>query len=186
MSGERGADRSRRPGAGEHHHFYSTYVDAVPDGDVVETLERHGAELAARLRAVPPDRERHRYAEGKWSVREVVGHVVDSERVFQGRIVHIARGDPAPLPDMDETLWAESSNAQDRPLSELVDELEAVRRSTVALLRGLPAAGWGRRGLASGREITVRALAWIAAGHAIHHEGVLRERYGVDDSPATS
>lgn len=170
---------AERPGPDEYHPFYAGYVKEAPAGDVVESLARQGGRLAATLRSVPPGRETHRYAEGKWSVREVVGHLIDSERLFQYRAVHIARGDPAALPEMDPGVWAAASNAGERPLAELVSELEAVRGSTVRLFGGLPAGAWAGRGRASGSEVSVRALAWIIAGHAAHHLEQLRDRYGV-------
>lgn len=172
-------DRRVRPAADEHARFYDGYVERVPDGDVVATLEDGGRALCALLETVPAAGETHAYAAGKWTVREVVGHVVDTERMFGYRAVHIARGDPAPLPDMDEKVWAAGSNAAERPLPALVDELRAVRAATVALFRGLDAGAWERRGVASNREVSVRALAWIAAGHAEHHRRILEERYGV-------
>jgi hypothetical protein len=170
---------SRRPGADEHARFYDSYLEQVPDGDVTLTLERQGGELVALLGTMRADRETYAYEEGKWSVREVVGHLVDCERMFAYRALHIARGDPAPLPDMDEKLWAGSSNAAGRSLGDLVDELAAVRRATITLLRGLAPEAWARRGVASEREVTVRALAWIAAGHAAHHQAILVDRYGL-------
>jgi uncharacterized damage-inducible protein DinB len=178
--------RDRRPAGDECSDYHRPYAAAPPDGDIVETLAAEGRSLAARLRSVPAAREPFRYAPGKWSIREVVGHIVDTERVFAYRAAAFGRGDPAPLPNMDQDAWALASNAADRPLRDLVEEFEAVRASTVALFRGLPAAAWDRRGSASGREVTVRALAWITAGHAMHHDGVLVREYGVPTSRPTS
>ncbi len=168
----------RRPGAGEHHEYYGLYVSQVPDGEeVLEALERQIEDTAALLRGVPAARETHRYAAGKWSIREVVGHVLDAERVFGFRALHFARRDPAPLPSMEQDDWARVSNAHDRPLADLVEELRAVRRGHLLMLRGLDAEAVSRRGVASGREFTVRAIPWILAGHERHHVRVLRERY---------
>lgn len=158
--------------------FYETYVGLVPEGDVVEILRGQIDETVALLERVPPERERYRYAEGKWSVREVVGHVIDSERVFAFRAAHIGRGDPTPIPGMDQEVWAAGSNAHERPLSRLVSEFRAVRSATVHLLAGLPEKAWSHRGVASGMEVTVRGLALIIAGHELHHRGLLEERYG--------
>lgn len=168
-----------RPAATEHAPAYHGYVSAVPDGDVLELLERQGVESAAMLRRVDEERSRFRYAPDKWSIREVVGHVTDAERVFTYRALRFARGDANPLPGFDENAWGAATNADDRTLASLVDELEAVRRASVALFRGFPAEYYARAGVASGHTITVRALLYITVGHERHHMRILRERYGV-------
>ncbi len=168
---------TRRPQPSEYDAFYGTYVDQVPDGPILERLEGEIARTAALLRTVSPERERHRYAPDRWSVREVVGHVIDSERVFGFRALHIGRGDPAALPGMDQEAWAGGAGYEARPLPGLVDELVAVRKGHVAMLRGMPEEAWERSGIASGVPFTVRALAWILAGHELHHRRVLEERY---------
>lgn len=174
--------RARRPGAEEYHvPFYGGYVEAVGDGDVLESMERQGREMVALLLAVPEDLETHRYEPGKWSLREVVGHLVDSERVFQYRAAHIVRQDPAPLPGMDQEAWATASNAHERSLGELAAELAAVRAGSLGLFAGLDQGAWDRVGTASDRQVSVRALAWIIAGHVEHHRRGLRERYGVGE-----
>jgi hypothetical protein len=170
-------DWGRRPTPDEHAAFYAGYVARVPDGDLIATLERAGASMLALLRAVPREREQHRYAPGKWSIRELVGHCVDAERVFAYRTLAFARGDAHPLPGFDEQEWARASNAGERPLAELCADWEGVRAATVRLLRGLDGAALDRVGNASGWPVTVRALAWIIAGHAAHHRAVLEERY---------
>lgn len=167
----------RRPDASEYAPFYGTSIDQVPDGPVLDRLEHQIAETAEFLRSVPADREGHRYAPDRWSIREVVGHVLDIERVFGLRALHFARSDPAPLPGVDQDAWAGAAGYGERPLGDLVEELEAVRRSSVALFRGLPDDAWSRTGVASGVTFTVRAIPWILAGHEIHHRRVLRERY---------
>lgn len=167
----------RRPAKEEYAPFYATYVERVPEGDVVETLSSGIPAVRALLEPVTPALETYRYAPEKWTIREVVGHVVDSERLFAFRALHMARRDPAPLPSMDQEQWARGSNAGERPLPELLDELEAVRRSTVCFFRGLDPGAADIRGVASGMEFTVRSLASIIAGHEIHHRGVLEERY---------
>ena len=185
MSGAKRWWSARRPGEDECPardecaEHYRAYIDAVPDGDIVETLVAQGRRMAARLRDTPADRGGFRYARGKWTVREVVGHLIDTERVFAYRAAHIARGDPAPLPDMDPDAWTKRSNAATRSLRDLTEEFEAVRASTVALFRGLEPGAWARRGSTGGREVTARVLAWVIAGHAIHHEEVLGKKYGL-------
>jgi len=169
--------RTRRPRPGEYPDYQGAYIDLVPEGDILETLERQRRETAAELRSVPPELEEHRYAEGRWSVREVVGHVADAERLFSFRALHVARRDPAPLPGMDQDVWARASAAGERPLAELVDELEAVRRSTVFLFHGLDEAALARTGVANERPLLVAAVPWLIAGHELHHLRILRERY---------
>lgn len=170
-------DWSRRPEPGEHAPYYLSYLARVPDGDVLATLEREEKRFLETLRAVPADREAHAYAPGKWTIRGVVGHVLDVERVFALRALWFARAAGTPLPGFDENAWAASSNADARSLAALGDEWSAVRRASLALLRGLDAEAVDRRGIANGVEFTVRALGWILAGHAIHHRTVLEERY---------
>ena len=167
----------RLPDPSEHHEFYGAYVDLVPPGDLLETLGREIDETLALLERVPAGRGTHRYADGKWSVREVVGHLADSERLFTYRALHVARRDPAALPGVDQDVWAAASNAHDRPLAELAGELADVRRATLHLFRGLPDEAHDRRGVASGYEVTVRGLAGIVAGHELHHRRILEERY---------
>jgi hypothetical protein len=166
-----------RPQPSEYEAYYGTYIGRVPEGNVLELLERGIAESRDLLGGIPPTWETYRYEPGKWSVREVVAHVIDAERVFGYRALSIARADPAPLPSMDQDLWAANAHAANRPLASLLDELEHLRRSHVAMFAGFDAEVWGRRGVASGFEFTVRTFPYILAGHEIHHRRVLEERY---------
>lgn len=165
-----------RPGSDEYADFYGSYIEAVKE-PLLDTLEAEAARWRALLARVPPEREGYRYAPGKWSLREVVGHVIDAERMFTARATAFARGDRSHYPSFDENAYAANSGADRRPLADLADELAAVRRSTVLLLRGFEDDTWNRRGRASGCEFTVRSLAWIIAGHSRHHRGVVAERY---------
>lgn len=165
-----------RPQPDEYADFYGTYIDAV-EGPLLETLERDADEWRALLSSVSPAREGYRYAPGKWSIREVVGHVTDAERMFSVRAMAFARGDRSHFPAFDEDAYAAASWADRRPLADLCEELSAVRRSTLLLLKSFEEETWDRRGTASGYEFTVRSLAWIMAGHSRHHRGVVTERY---------
>ena len=176
-------DWSRRPGTDEHAPYFGRYIVQVPDGDLLATLERDGAAFVRRLRAVPRELETHAYAPDKWTVRAVVGHIIDAERVFEMRALWFARGAVAPLPGFEENDWARVSNADARPLAELADELAAVRAATVRLLASLDAAALDRRGIANGLAMTPRAAAWVIAGHAEHHRRILEERYLSSASP---
>jgi len=168
---------SSRPETGEFNPYYAGYVALVPDGDVRATLRTQIADTAALLLAAPTNLHEHRYAAGKWSVKEVVAHMADTERVLAYRILRFARGDDTPLASFDEQLWAPAAGCEMRTLPSLVAEFEAVRAATAALLQGLPPEAWTRGGQASGAAVTVRALAWIIAGHELHHRAILEGRY---------
>ena len=167
----------QRPAPTEYADFYAGYVGGVPDGEILTLMQSELDRTSSLLRALTPGQASHRYGEGKWSVKEVVGHIIDAERMFGYRAHCFARQDPAPLPGFDQEDYAKSSNAADRPLAELVDELNAVRQSNIALFRSLHDAMWSHRGIGSDCEFTVRALAYIIVGHEIHHRSVIEERY---------
>lgn len=166
-----------RPTPDEYADFYAGYVAHVPDGDILLTLEAQLERLLALLGAIPAERWGFRYAPGKWSVREVVGHMIDAERVFSYRALRFARGDETPLAGFDEKAYVAAADFSARSLEELGGELAHLRRANVAFLRGLGPDAWSRRGAANGVSFTVRALAFIMAGHVEHHMQVLRKRY---------
>lgn len=168
---------TRRPTDREFAAPYASYVALVPDGDLLQTLERQAQDTAALLRGVGEAKSEFRYAPDKWSIREVVSHVLDSERVFSYRALRFARGDATPLPGYDEKHWGATTNAHRRALAALIDELALVRAATVALFRGFDDAAWDRAGVANAFPVTVRALGWIIAGHERHHVKILQERY---------
>ncbi|MBT8335085.1 MAG: DinB family protein [Gemmatimonadetes bacterium] len=172
--------RAQRPGDGEFNPYYATYIALVPDGDIVETLAVQWLETHRMLAATPPDLETYRYAPGKWSLRESLGHVIDTERVFTQRILWFSRGAEDALPGMDQDAWVPTSGAAERSLTDQLAEWQAVRGGLVALLQGLPGEAWSRGGTASGSHVTVRALAWMIAGHERHHRGLWRDAYGVE------
>ena len=173
------ASKSARPEATEHAPYYGKYTALVPDGSIVDTLRTQRAETTALLAAVPADREEHRYADGKWSVKEVVGHLADGERVFAYRLLRFSRGDETPLPGFDENTYVPAGAFGARTLRSLAEEFRAVREATLRLLEGLDERALSRIGVASDNAVTVRALAWIIAGHERHHVALLRERYGL-------
>lgn len=167
-----------RPDDTEYASFYAGYVASVPDGDIVDVLRAGGAALGAALPAIPQARAGYRYAEGKWSVCEVIGHMIDAERIFTYRILRIARGDQTPLASFDQDEYVRTAGSDARTIAGLAAEMVALRASTLLLLESLPAASWSNRGTASEKPVSVRALAYITAGHAQHHLNVLHERYG--------
>jgi uncharacterized damage-inducible protein DinB len=166
-----------RPGPGEHAEYYSKYTGLVSDGDILEILEAQMRETAAFLRGIPAHLHDHRYAEGKWSVKEVIGHVCDAERIFAYRALRFGRGDTTPLASFDENAYVANARFAEQEFDLLMEDFVAVRRATLTLLRGMNAEEAARRGTASDWEVSVRALAVIMAGHVIHHTHVLRERY---------
>ncbi|MDH5588993.1 MAG: DinB family protein [Gemmatimonadota bacterium] len=166
-----------RPEASEYNPYYGQYIDMVPEGDICDVMETEIRETLALLRSVPADREEFRYAPEKWSLRESVGHVIDVERLFAFRALWFARGGEGELSGMDQIGWARASSAGRRPLADLADEWEALRRANVALFRSFEEADGAKRGVASGFEVTVRALAWMMTGHELHHRKLIREAY---------
>lgn len=169
-----------QPASDEYAEFHRGYLAAVADEpDGLATLERQQA-IIQRLRQLTPEQSAYRYAEGKWSVKELIGHLSDAERVMSYRLLRIARGDETPLPGFDEKIYVPASNAENRALADLVTELAAVRASTLALVRSLDDTALTRRGVVNNWTLSVRGLAFIIAGHLQHHVNVLRERYGVE------
>ena len=169
-----------RPDASEYAPFYHGYVTMVPDGDVVELVRSTGREVLEALGRIPETRGDHRYGPDKWTIREVIGHLIDAERIFTYRALRVARGDRTPLASFDENEFVKTAGSEARTLASLTRELGAVREATAQLFESLPDEAWGRSGIASGKDVSLRALAYITTGHAMHHLRILRERYGVE------
>ena len=167
-----------RPTADEFASFYTGYIDKVPVSGPVAALESQRAAIEA-LGSLPAQKATHRYADGKWSVNEVLGHLADAERVFGYRLLRIARADSTPLAGFDENAWAAVAPYHSRPIAEVVKELLAVREATLALVNSLDEAALTRQAVANGKPVSGRALCWILAGHTQHHLGILHERYGL-------
>lgn len=167
----------QRPSKGEYLEYYQKYIALMPDGDLIELLARHADETIALLRTQPPEIADYAYADGKWTVKQVVGHVCDTERIFSYRLLRIARGDQTPLAGFDENAYVPPAGFEARTLESLLEEFAAVRQSTIALIAGLPDAAWSRSGVANDNPVSARALAYILGGHELHHRDVLRTRY---------
>ena len=167
----------RRPDASEYDARYTRYVDLVPEVDIVTALTHQLMETHAMLRGIPSALADSRYASDKWTLREVVGHVLDTERLFGFRMFCFARGETAPLSSADENLYVRTADFGRYSLSELEAESDLVRRSHISLLEHLPDVAWDRRGVLSGQSMTVRALGYTMLGHERHHWKVLREKY---------
>jgi len=168
---------TRRPAHGDAADYYFRYIDLVPEGDVVALLDDQRAEVRALFGAIPPAAADTRHAPGAWSLRELAGHLADTERVFLARVHWFARGFDAPLPSFNQHIAVMHAGSDAVAWTALVDDLLAARVSTVSFLRLLPDEAWERGGVASGNHVTVRALAYLAAGHVAHHLHLARERY---------
>jgi len=166
-----------RPEPSEHLPYYEKYIRLVPGDDPLAALASQAGEHQTTLRAVSEADSLTRYAPGKWTLREVIGHVADAERVFAYRALRVARGDATPLPGFEQDDWMVNAHFDERPFRELLDEFATVRQASLMLLRPLSAEAWRRRGVASGGDISVRALAFIIAGHERHHMAIVREKY---------
>lgn len=168
-----------RPGAHEFAPYYDLYIKRVPDDQIGRRYAEQTEEFVSFFRPVSDDAAMHRYAPGKWSVKEVIGHLCDAERVFAYRLCRIGRLDPTPLPGFEENDYVPAGQFDDRSLASLLDEFLAVRRSTVTLMDGLPSGNWHFIGEASENPVSPSALVYIMLGHVTHHLTTLRERYGL-------
>ena len=166
-----------RPQSTDFMPYYANYIGLVPAGDLIEIAERQIGAMRQEFGCWTEAQSRFRYAPDKWSIREIVGHLSDTERVFSYRATAFARGDTAPLPGFDQAAWNPLGQFDSRPLPDLLDEWEAVRRATLALMRGMPADGLRRQGTASGNLATVLALLTIPVGHALYHLKLLHRDY---------
>lgn len=171
-----------RPSEGEHNPYYSRYIALVTEDDLLLALERQATEIRQLAASLPADREGYRYAPGKWTVRQVIGHMTDAERVFGYRAFRISRGDETPLSGFDENVFVERSPYDGVPAKELAEEFALVRAANLAFFRQLDASRWPLKGTANNSPISVRALAYIMAGHVRHHQKGLRANYGIPGS----
>lgn len=168
-----------RPQESEYAPYYQGYIAHVTEEEVLPVLRSQLDDLDLLLGGVAPERETYRYAEGKWSIREIAGHLIDAERVFGYRAFCIARGESQNLPSFDQNDYLLTAPYDRIELEDLLSELRLVRLANIAMLRSLDEEAWTRVGTANDNQVTVRALAFIMAGHVRHHMGVLRERYAV-------
>jgi len=166
-----------RPEPTETAPVYFTYIDRIQSDDVVGVLGKQSEEALALFTSVSEDKSLYKYAPDKWSIREVLSHINDSERVFLLRALWFARGFDSPLPSYDQDICVPAAKADEVTWASHIDEFRAIRLATIAFFRNLPDGAWLRTGVASGNQFTVRALAYIVAGHAAHHNAILQERY---------
>ena len=165
------------PEQSEAAPYYFRYIDRIAGGDIVGVLQTQLEEMSVLFAGISEEKSLHRYAPEKWSIRQVVNHVNDTERVFVSRAFWFARGFDSPLPSYDQEIGAAAARADEFSWASHVEEFRGVRLATLAFFRNLPAGAWMRSGIASGNPFSVRALAYITAGHASHHAAILRERY---------
>lgn len=165
------------PASREAAPYYSTYIGQVHGDDILDVLAVQQEAAGAFWEAIGDERSLHRYAPEKWSIREVLNHLNDAERIFALRALWFARGFDSPLPSFDQDLSNQAARADERSWASHREEFGAIRSATLALLRNLPADAWARTGIASGYSFTVRAIAYILAGHCAHHMAIVRERY---------
>lgn len=168
-----------RPAVTEYAQAYAGYVALVPDEDILAAIEEQSSVTQKLLASLDESKAAFRYAESKWSVKEVLGHFIDAERIFAYRALAIARGETQPLPGFDENDYVRHAGFDSWRLGDLSEHYALVRRASIVLFRNFPKEAWDRRGIASDNPITVRAIAWIIVGHERHHVKVLRDRYFV-------
>ena len=166
-----------KPMASEYAEYYGKYVSLVPETDIVAALTEEGARTVELLRGLTELQGNYAYGEGKWSIKELVGHMNDTERIFSYRLLRFAREDTTALEGFDQDPYVASANFNGLTLTAITDEFAAIRQSTLCLLKNLDAAAWARQGVASDNPVSVRALAYIIAGHERHHVAILKARY---------
>jgi hypothetical protein len=166
-----------RPEEGEFAEYYNTYVSKSEGNGVMPILEAQSEELRSVISPLPEEKGTFAYDDGKWTIKEVLSHLIDGERIFAYRILRISRGDETPIEGFEQDGYIENSNANNRSFAELLEEFELQRKSNLLLLKNIDDPGSRRMGTASGNPVSVRALAYISAGHVRHHLGILNERY---------
>jgi uncharacterized damage-inducible protein DinB len=166
-----------KPDTSEYVSYFGKYISLVPGDDIIAALGNQIENTGRLLRNLSESQGELRYAPGKWSIKEVIGHLIDSERIFAYRALRFARNDQTPLNSFDENNYVANSNYHLRKLADLADEFEVVRKANLHLLKNLDEEAWMRRGKANDNEISVRALAYVIAGHELHHLDIIRSRY---------
>src|SRR5215470_12062831 len=168
-----------RPAKSEYDPYYQRYISLVPDEDVLVSLDQQLSETLILLRSLSEHHGAFRYEPNKWSVKEVLGHLIDSERIMAYRALRIARNDRTPIPGFEQDDYVKNGGFDQRTVGNLGREFEQVRRATISLFRNFEPEAWERTGIANNVEVSVRALAYIIAGHELHHKAILKDRYGL-------
>ncbi|MBO0959733.1 DinB family protein [Neobacillus sp. MM2021_6] len=170
----------QRPVDNEYPKYYVPYVKLVSDGDLLSILKENLAEMVALFEGLSEEDGHFRYATDKWSIKEVLGHMTDTERIMSYRLLRVGRGDQTPLAGFDENDYINGSQFDLLSNKEILEDFKAVRHATITLIQTMADDGWNRKGIANGTEITTRAIAYIIVGHAIHHGKIIKERYLTD------
>ena len=168
-----------RPDRSEYDPYYEKYISLVENRDIIDTLGAQPTALKDLLTAVPEERGNFAYAEGKWSIKEVLGHLIDGERMFAYRLFRISRGDETPIEGFEQDGYIENAHSNDRSFADLLEEFSLLRRANMIFFNNLTDDSWNRIGTANNVKISVRALVYIMAGHIEHHLGILKERYSL-------
>ena len=166
-----------RPETSEYAPYYERYISLVADSDIVDVLGSQPTRLQDMLTAMPDEKGEFRYAEGKWSIKELLGHIIDGERMFAYRAFRISRGDETPIEGFEQDGYIEHAHSNDRSFADIFDELSLLRRANLIFIKNLSDAGWLRVGTASDAKVSTRALVYIMAGHVEHHLAILKDRY---------
>ena len=166
-----------RPQTSEAASYYFKYIDLVTSDDIVPAMQQQMGEMLQFLSGIDEEQSLHSYAPGKWTIREVLNHVNDGERIFSGRAVWFARGFTDPLPSFEQDVAVQAAHANNTSWADLVEEFKHLRLATISLFKSLPEEAWERTGVASDNPVSVRAIAYIIAGHVSHHKSVLQEKY---------
>lgn len=168
---------TKKPSTEEYPKYYDPYIALVSEGSIENILINQLEETTALLSNLEEAQTNYRYADGKWTLKEVIGHIIDTERIMSYRFLRISRGDRTPLAGFDENQYVEGASFHSRLVTDLIEELIAVRHSTLTQMRGLTEESWSRKGIANDTEISARAIAYIIAGHELHHVKIIKEKY---------
>jgi hypothetical protein len=167
----------KKPQTTEYDAYYEKYVSLIGESELMTALEGQPSELSGLTAALPEEKGSYAYADGKWTIKEMLSHLIDGERIFGYRMLRISRGDVTPIEGFEQDGYIENSHANERPFADLIEEFGLTRKANLMMMRNLRAEDWARSGTANDVSVTVRALAYIMAGHFRHHANILRERY---------
>jgi hypothetical protein len=170
---------NNRPDKDDYGPFYQNYIDQVPEGDILQLLDENSLRFVTKLKDLSKTEWDHSYQSGKWTVKEIIMHIIDTERIMSYRALRVARGDSTPLPGFEQDDYVQNMEISLRSSSSIIKEFKSVRASTETLFHNLERGAWNQRGVASGYPITVNALAYIIIGHIYHHLNVLKEKYSI-------
>jgi uncharacterized damage-inducible protein DinB len=167
----------QRPTENEYPDYYHPYIKLVPNGEIVQILQENLLAVATLFKGLTEEETNLRYAPGKWSVKEVLGHIIDTERIMTYRLLRVSRGDQTPLAGFNETDYVEAAKTHNLSMEAILEDFKATRNAAITLIKNTPEEAWVNKGNANGMEITTRAIAYIIAGHEMHHRKIVEERY---------